>query len=83
MCVVMLTPFALFFSPVARRFCEEFGCVRLSMGEAIRMVLESQKKTFLGQCLLQHLNKGLAVPDELAVRALEVAIMDMRCQTRG
>ena len=57
--------------------------LRLSVGEAIRMVLEMQPKTQLAQAVQQHLRKGLTVPDELAVHALEVAMMDMRCQTRG
>ena len=68
---------------MANRFVEEFGAVRLSVGEAIRQVVETQPNTRLAETLQAHLYKGLTVPDELAVQALEVAIMDMRCQTRG
>ena len=57
--------------------------VRLSMGEAIRSVLETQAKSALAKTILSHLRKGRTVPDELAIQALEVAMMDMRCQTRG
>ena len=68
---------------MATRFAEEYGMVRLSIGEAMRMCLETQPKSALSKTLLSHLRKGLTVPDELAVQALEVALMDMRCQTRG
>ena len=68
---------------VANRFVAEFGMVRLSIGECIRMVLDTQKKVELAVNIRAHLVKGLTVPDELAVQALEVALMDMRCQTRG
>ena len=68
---------------MAKRFSDEFGMVRLSMGEAVRMVLETQQKTRLGGMVKAHLWKGMVLPDELAVQCLEVALMDMRCQTRG
>ena len=68
---------------VAKRFAEDYGMVRLSIGEAMRTLLETQPKTALTQELLSYLKRGLTVPDELAIQALQVAMMDMRCQTRG
>ncbi len=57
--------------------------LKISIGDAIRHVLENQPSCELAQNMQQHLSKGLTVPDELAVQALEVNILDMRCQTRG
>ena len=71
------------FSAVANRFVEEYGVVRLSIGEAIRKVLNFQSYTELARQINLHLKAGTTVPDELAVQALEVALLDMQCQTRG
>ena len=49
----------------------------------MRRVLQEQPKTELAKTMNLHLRKGLTVPDELAVACLEVALMDMTCQTRG
>ena len=68
---------------MAKRFVDEYGVIRLSIGEAIRNILDYQSKTDLSQKIQLHLKKGLTVPDELGIQALEVALMDMRCQTRG
>lgn len=70
-------------STVANRFVSEYGLVRLSIGEAMRRVLMEQPKTDLAKAITKHLIKGLTVPDELAVQALDICLMDMRCQTRG
>ena len=68
---------------MAKRFVDEYGVVRLSVGEAIRNILEFQSNTDLAMRMQSHIKKGLTVPDELLVQAIEVALMDMRCQTRG
>jgi len=68
---------------VARRFVADYSAVRLSIGEALRTVLDTQPKTELSQCILSYLHEGYAVPDELAVHALEIALIDMKCKTRG
>ncbi|KAH3738545.1 hypothetical protein DPMN_045182 [Dreissena polymorpha] len=68
---------------LANRFAQEYGLLRLSIGEAMRMVMTSQPKAFLSLEMQKHLVKGLTVPDELAVQALEMCLLDMRCQTRG
>ena len=72
-----------FFVAVANRFVAEYGVVRLSIGEAIRKVLNFQPYTELARQINLHLKAGNPVPDELAVQALEVALLDMQCQTRG
>ena len=68
---------------MSKRFADDYGMVRLSIGEALRMCLEMQPNSNLSRNILAYLKKGLTVPDELAVQALEVALMDMKCQTRG
>lgn len=68
---------------MANRFAEEYGLVRLSIGEAMRKVLAEQPKTDLAKQMTAHLVKGLTVPDELAVQSLETCLLEMRCQTRG
>ncbi|KAL9969395.1 hypothetical protein ACROYT_G021608 [Oculina patagonica] len=68
---------------LANRFVAEYGVVRLSIGEAVRKVLNLQPYTELTRQINLHLKAGNPVPDELAVQALEVALLDMQCQTRG
>ncbi|XP_073708860.1 adenylate kinase 9 [Garra rufa] len=68
---------------VARMFAREYGLARLSIGDAIRMVLNNQAKTDLANQVQKHLNQGLTVPDELAIQCLEVAVMSLVCSTQG
>lgn len=70
-------------SAVAIRFALEYGVLRLSIGEVLRRVLATQPNTDLVQQISQHLRSGCTVPDELAVQALDVVLMDMECQVRG
>ncbi|XP_030626692.1 adenylate kinase 9 [Chanos chanos] len=68
---------------VAQMFAREYGLARLSVGNAMRMVLSRQGRTELAAQILRHLNQGLNVPDELVVQCLDVALMDLVCTTRG
>ena len=68
---------------MARRFESEFGVVRVSLGDAMRLVLANQPKTSLANQLQDVLKSGSPVSNELAVAALQVALMDMNCTTRG
>ncbi|XP_074845222.1 adenylate kinase 9 [Carettochelys insculpta] len=68
---------------VAKKFASVYGLMRLSMGDAIRLVLNNQPETELALMLKWHLHKGLTAPDELAIQALEVALMDHVCSTAG
>ena len=68
---------------VANRFCEEYGVVRLSLGEALRSFLEKQAKCDLAIQIKSYLARGQTVPDELAVMALENQITSAICQSRG
>jgi adenylate/nucleoside-diphosphate kinase len=68
---------------VAKRFALEYGIVRLSIGEALRRILDNQKYTELAKQINIHLRTGNTVPDELAVQSLEIVLLDMQCQTRG
>lgn len=68
---------------VARRFVELFGCVRLSVGEAVRKLLDQFPYSELAMQIKMHLTAGETIPDELCVLALERIMMDTQCQTRG
>ncbi|XP_056422277.1 adenylate kinase 9 isoform X3 [Hyla sarda] len=68
---------------VAKMFTRIYGLQRLSLGDAIRSVLENQPNTELELNIKSHLEKGLVVPDDLAIRCLEIAMMDLTCNTTG
>uniref|UniRef100_A0A8C2TCB1 Adenylate kinase 9 n=1 Tax=Coturnix japonica TaxID=93934 RepID=A0A8C2TCB1_COTJA len=68
---------------VAKKFESAYGLRRLSMGDAIRFVLNNQPESELGLQLNWHLHRGLTVPDELAIQALDVALLDQVCSTTG
>ncbi|XP_064026093.1 adenylate kinase 9 [Pogoniulus pusillus] len=68
---------------VAKKFASMYGLLRLSMGDAIRLVLNSQPESQLAVRLKEHLHKGQTVPDELAIQALDVALMNPLCSTTG
>nr|XP_020863790.1 adenylate kinase 9 isoform X3 [Phascolarctos cinereus] len=68
---------------VARKFAQEYGLLRLSIGDAMRMILTNHPETELALMLNWHLHKGLTAPDELAIQALEIALMDIVCNTAG
>ncbi|XP_075059003.1 adenylate kinase 9 isoform X2 [Mixophyes fleayi] len=68
---------------IAKMFTSVYGLQRLSMGDAIRFVLENQPDTEVALQIKNHLVKGLVVPDELAIKCLEVAMMDITCNTTG
>ncbi|KAL8579547.1 hypothetical protein ACOMHN_025500 [Nucella lapillus] len=70
-------------STLARRFAEDYGLVRLSVGEAMRTVLNTQVRSHLGQRMRQVLCGGHVVPEELQVEALERVLLDAQCQTNG
>lgn len=68
---------------VANRFASDYGMMRLSIGEAVRFVLTQQPKTELAKLINAQIRKGIPLPDELAIRALEVNLLDTRSSTRG
>ncbi|KFQ29113.1 Adenylate kinase 9, partial [Mesitornis unicolor] len=68
---------------VAKKFASAYGLLHLSMGDALRLVLNNQPESELALALKSHLHKGLTVPDELAVQALDVALMNHVCNTTG
>ncbi|XP_060046846.1 adenylate kinase 9 [Erinaceus europaeus] len=68
---------------VAKRFANEYGLQRLSVGDALRFVLNNQPDTELALVLKWHLYKGMAAPDELTIQALEICLMDSKCNTAG
>ncbi|XP_072178424.1 adenylate kinase 9-like isoform X1 [Diadema setosum] len=68
---------------LANRFASDYGMMRLSIGEAVRFVLMQQPKTELAKLINAQVRKGIPLPDELAIRALEVNLLDTRSSTRG
>ncbi|XP_039603846.1 adenylate kinase 9 isoform X2 [Polypterus senegalus] len=70
-------------STVARMFERELGLERLSIGDCVRLVLSTQSHTELANQINTQLLKGGTVPEELAVHCLEVAFMNLVCNTRG
>lgn len=68
---------------MAKRFAEEYGLMRLTVGEAVRHILELQPGSELAKTIKKKLIQGQIVPDELGLQALAVAVMDIICHTRG
>ncbi|XP_077367067.1 adenylate kinase 9 isoform X2 [Festucalex cinctus] len=68
---------------VATMFAQRYGLDLLSIGGAMRRILEEQAQSDLALQMKQHLNRGLAVPDELAVQCLEKVLMSLLCSTQG
>uniref|UniRef100_H0ZPC8 Adenylate kinase 9 n=1 Tax=Taeniopygia guttata TaxID=59729 RepID=H0ZPC8_TAEGU len=61
---------------VAQRLASVYGFLRLSLGDAIRFVINSQPESELALKVQSHLLHGLTVPDELAIQALDVALLN-------
>ena len=76
-------PVLRIFIIVARRFAAEYGCVRLSIGEALRMYIDMFPRSKLTELIESHLRSGQVVPDDLCVHALEKALLSVQCTTRG
>lgn len=75
--------FILFFFIVAKRFCSEYGCVRLSVGEVLRRIINKFPESRLSELIEAHLKSGQTVPEDLCMFALESALLDVDCKTRG
>ncbi|XP_058275606.1 adenylate kinase 9 isoform X1 [Hirundo rustica] len=61
---------------VAQRLASVYGFARLSLGDAIRFVINNQPESELALKVQSPLLQGLTVPDELAIQALEVALLN-------
>ncbi|CAI8010883.1 Adenylate kinase 9 [Geodia barretti] len=68
---------------VAENLCRKYGCLRLSIGEAMRRVIAQFPHSELTCQLQAHLQAGDTVPDELCVLALDCSLLDVQCTTRG
>lgn len=68
---------------IAKRFCSENGCVRLSVGEVLRRTVAKFPQSKLTELIESHLKTGQTVPDDLCMHALESALLDVQCSTRG
>lgn len=64
-------------------FAEKYGLEPLSIGSAVRAVLNTREHTDLAAQMKQHLSQGLLLPDEMAIQCLELAIMSSTCGTKG
>lgn len=49
----------------------------------MRYVLNTYPETELALMLNWHLHKGMTAPDELAIQALELSLMESVCGTAG
>ncbi|CAE1265244.1 AK9 [Acanthosepion pharaonis] len=68
---------------LCNKFSEKYGVERLSLGVVTRRILETQPKSHLCSKIRSYLCKGLLLPDELAIEALEIVLLNMTCQTKG
>eukprot|EP00111_Clytia_hemisphaerica_P024229 TCONS_00071384-protein len=68
---------------LAKRLEKECGIVRLSIGEALRNVMSTHAHTKLVKQIEEYLLNGFPLPDELAIEALQLYLMDPVCHTRG
>uniref|UniRef100_A0A2K6GFB4 Adenylate kinase 9 n=1 Tax=Propithecus coquereli TaxID=379532 RepID=A0A2K6GFB4_PROCO len=68
---------------VAKKIASEYGLKRLSIGDTLRYILNHHPETELALMLNWHLHKGMTAPDELAIQALELSLMDSVCNTAG
>ncbi|KAM5256541.1 LOW QUALITY PROTEIN: adenylate kinase 9 [Ctenodactylus gundi] len=68
---------------VAKKLASIYGLKHLSVGEALRTVLSYHPETELALMINWHLHKGMAVPDELTIQALDIALMESVCSTAG
>lgn len=68
---------------MAQLFAEKYGLARLSIGAAMRMVLNGKENTDLAEQMRKYLTQGLVLPDELAIQCLEVALLSSVCSVRG
>lgn len=57
--------------------------MHLSVGEAMRRVIEQFPESELTQLMQSFLQAGQVVPDDLCVLALERTLLDVQCNTRG
>ncbi|OQV19061.1 Adenylate kinase 9 [Hypsibius exemplaris] len=67
----------------ANRLAEEIGIRRISIGDAIRYVQSSLKKSELCRILTVYLTSGTDVPDTLEILCLEALLRTTDCQARG
>ena len=68
---------------MVNRLVRDYGLMHLSMGKAIRKLMETHSHTELVKAIVTHLKKGAKVPDELAVQALDTCRLDPQCQIQG
>ena len=70
-------------SSLVQEICKRHGTVRISIGSAIRAVLDKFPELDLTKKILDHLYTGAAVPDELSMEAVSFALLDSAAATSG
>lgn len=68
---------------VAKRFVEKFGCMRLTVTEALVWLKANMKETDLFQQINKFLRSGSVVPDELTIQAIEAVTTTAQGHLRG
>lgn len=53
------------------------------MGDALRGMLSNHPEAELSLRINWHLHKGMTVPDDLAIQALDISLLDSVCNTVG
>ena len=70
-------------STLADWICRKYGCIRISIGSAVRTVLSDNATSALGKRIVEHLSVGDALPDELAMEAVAFVASSPQAQTFG
>ncbi|XP_017457312.2 adenylate kinase 9 isoform X2 [Rattus norvegicus] len=70
-------------STVAKQLANDYGLKCLSMGDALRGMLSNHPEAELSLRINWHLHKGMTVPDDLAIQALDISLLDSVCNTVG
>ncbi|EDO38691.1 predicted protein [Nematostella vectensis] len=68
---------------LAKRFTAEYGVVRLSIGEAIRKVLNNQSHTELARQINLRVGAHRVVDEASMVQAVDITLLNMHFQTGG
>ncbi|KAL6091489.1 hypothetical protein STEG23_032300, partial [Scotinomys teguina] len=68
---------------VSKKLASEYGLKRLSVGDALRSMLNHHPESELSLTINWHLHKGMTVPDGLAIEALDISLMESVCNTIG
>ncbi len=70
-------------SSLTKALCDKFGCVRVTIGSALRAVMEQHAELELATLINDHLCTGDRVPDELCIEAVKLMISSSQARVCG